>query len=270
MELVDLGIVEKVKPGTPVPWSSALHLQPKPSGGYRPCGDFRFLNSQTEADDYPLPNLRHFTHKLKGATIFSKVDLVKAFHQIRIRDEDQMKTAVKTPWGVYFFKRLAMGLSCSAQSFQRLLDHVLEGLDNTFCYLDDIMIYNKNKKEHIKTLEEVFKRLRDAGLSIAIDKCAFGKETIDYLGYNVSKAGIKPLQKKIKAIQELPTPSKQKELLHYLGAVNYFRSSLGYLPNPGGKPRSAAEILQPLYTLATVKFGRGTTFEEIWKNSKES
>ena len=101
-ELVDLGIVEKVKPNTPVPYSSALHLQPKPSGGYRPCGDFRFLNEMTEDDDYPLPNVRHFSHKLKGSTFFSKVDLVKAFHQIRIRKDDQMKTAVKTPWGVYW------------------------------------------------------------------------------------------------------------------------------------------------------------------------
>ena len=109
-ELVDLGIVQKVDPGTPVHWSSALHLQPKASGGWRPCGDFRDLNSLTELDSFPLPNLRHFTHRLKGSTHFSKVDLVKAFHQIRIAAKDQLKTAVKTPWGVYYFKRLAMGL----------------------------------------------------------------------------------------------------------------------------------------------------------------
>ena len=69
-----------------------------------------------------------------------------------------------------------MGLSSAAQSFQRLLDHVLEGLDNVYCYLDDIMIYNNNKKDHQKTVEEVFKRLKNAGLSIALDKCKFEKE----------------------------------------------------------------------------------------------
>ena len=67
-ELVELGIVEKVPPNTPVPWSSALHLQPKPSGGLRPCGVFRDLNAKTVLDSFPLPNLRHFTHKLKGST----------------------------------------------------------------------------------------------------------------------------------------------------------------------------------------------------------
>ena len=72
-----------------------------------------------------------------------------------------------------------MGLSSSAQSFQRLLDSVLEGLDNCFCYLDDVMIYSKNKQDHIKTLNELFKRLDDAGLAISLDKCQFGKESIE-------------------------------------------------------------------------------------------
>ena len=94
------GVIERVKAGTNTEWSSALHLQPKASGGYRPCGDFRGVNARSEADDYPLPNLRHFSHNLRGAAVFSKVDLVKAFHQIPIAKEDQMKTAVKTPWGV--------------------------------------------------------------------------------------------------------------------------------------------------------------------------
>ena len=129
-----------------------------------------------------------------------------------------------------------MGLSSAAQSFQRLLDHVLEGLDHVFCYLNDIMVYNEDEESHLKTVEEVFKRLEGAGLSIAPDKCKFGKQSIDYLGYEVSSSGIKPLPRKVAAIQDLPTPTKQKELLHYLGAVNYFRSSLGYLPTKGASP----------------------------------
>ena len=264
MELVDLGIVQKVPPGTPVPWSSALHLQPKASGGWRPCSDFRAINSQTEPDGYPLPNLRHFTHKLKGSTIFSKIDLVKAFHQIPIAEEDQMKTATKTPWGVYFYKRLAMGLSSSAQSFQRLLDHVLDGVEGCFIYLDDIMLYASNLADHDSILEEVLKRLDGAGLSIALDKCLFAKESIDYLGYKVSKNGIKPLERKIECIKKFPVPTKQKELLHYLGAINYYRASLGSLKGGGyKKPRTAAEVLMPLYQLATCQIGKNTSFKEI-------
>ena len=106
------------------------------------------MNGKAEEDSYPLPNLRHFSHNLKDATIFSKVDLVKAFHQIPIAEADQMKTCVKTPWGVFYFKRLAMGLSSSAQSFQRLLDHVMEGLEGVFVYLDDILISSVDEEEH--------------------------------------------------------------------------------------------------------------------------
>ena len=268
-ELEELGIVEKIPPGTPVRWSSALHLQPKSSGGYRPCSDFRQVNDQTEPDGYPLPNLRHFTHKLKGSRVFSKIDLIKAFHQIPIAKEDQMKTATKTPWGVYFYKRLAMGLSSSAQSFQRLLDHVLDGVEGCFVYLDDIMLYTANQNQHDKVLEEVLSRLNNAGLSIALDKCKFAKESIDYLGYKVTKDGIKPLGRKIDCIQKFPTPIKQKELLHYLGAVNYYRASLGNLPGGGyTKPRSAAEVLMPLYQLATCQIGKKSSFKEIWEGSK--
>ena len=120
-----------------------------------------------------------------------------------------MKTAVKTPWGVYFFRRLAMGLSSSAQSFQRLLDHVLDGLEGVFVYLDDIMCFTKDKASHKDLVREVLRRLDEAGLSIALDKCKFEQDNIDYLGYNVSKEGIKPLARKIEAIQKLKNSLSQ-------------------------------------------------------------
>ena len=168
------------------------------------------MNAISEADDYPLPNVCHFTHKLKGSTHFSKVDLVKAFHQIRIRKQDQMKTAVKTPWGVYFFKRLAMGLASSAQSFQRLFDNIMEGLEGVFVYLDDIMVHVDSKETHDTILEEVFKRLEEAGLAISLDKCSFGKTSINYLGYQVDSRGIRPLARKIEAIKYLPPPTSHQ------------------------------------------------------------
>ena len=130
-----------------------------------------------------------------------------------------------------------MGLSSSAQSFQRLLDHVLDGVEGCFVYLDDIMLHAPTQERHDQILEEVLKRLNEAGLSIALDKCKFAKESIDYLGYRVDKDGIKPLERKIDCIYKFPTPTKQKELLHYLGAVNYYRASLPRLPLASGASR---------------------------------
>ena len=109
------------------------------------------------------------------------------------------------------------------------------------------------------------------GLRISVkgQKCQFGKSSIDYLGYKVSKEGIAPLKRKIDAIHEIPTPSNQKQLLHFLGAINYFRSSLGRLPpdEPGQKSKSAAEVLMPLYAVATCKMGTKTKFQEMWNTT---
>ena len=120
-ELIKLGIVERVDPAKANTYCSPLHFAPKPDGLLRPVGDFRLLNLQTELDNFPLPHLRDFTHLIAGNTIFSKVDLRKAFHSIVIDERDRFKTCVTTPWGLFNFKRLAMGMKNSAQAFQRMV-----------------------------------------------------------------------------------------------------------------------------------------------------
>ena len=155
-ELVELGIVEKVGPSKSNTWLSPVHFVPKADGvSLRPTGDFRGLNQRTELDLFPLPHLLDFTDKIAGSVVFSKVDLRKSFHQILIDPRDQFKTCVTTPWGLYNFKRLAMGLQNSAQSFQRLLQEVVGDLEHVFIYLDDLLIYNVNKETHLKNMELV-------------------------------------------------------------------------------------------------------------------
>ena len=268
-QLLKLGIIEEVDPSKPNNWSSALHLPSKPDGSLRPVGDYRLLNAKTVLDLYPLPNLRSFTAKIAGSNIFSKVDMAKAFHQIVIDPRDRHKTCITTPWGLFNFRRLSMGMQNSAQSFQRLVDSILKDTPNIFVYLDDILIFNKNKEEHLRTIEEVFRKLSAAGLTLSLSKCEFGKTSLDYLGYSVSREGIKPIAKKVAAIQDFPEPSKQKQLLGFLGALNYYRASLPSLPptDPKSKDRTPAEILEPLYKIATAEIPRNK-FPEIWKHSK--
>ena len=271
MQLLKLGIIERVDPSKPNHWSSPLHLPSKPDGSLRPVGDYRLLNAKTVLDLYPLPNLRSFTDKIAGSTIFSKVDMAKAFHQILIDPRDRPKTCITTPWGLFNFKRLSMGMQNSAQSFQRLVDSILKDTPNIFVYLDDILIFNKNRAEHLQTIEEVFKKLSAAGLTLSLAKCEFGKSSLDYLGYTVSAGGIKPIEKKVQAIQDFPEPEKQKQLLGFLGALNYYRASLPSLPPSGDNPdlskeRTPAEVLEPLYKIATAEIPRGK-FKEIWKYS---
>ena len=271
-ELIKLGIVEKVDPSKSNSWVSPIHFVPKPCGALRPVGDFRALNIKTELDLFPLPHLRDFTHKIAGCSVFSKVDLRKAFHQIIIDERDRAKTTVTTPWGLFQFKRLAMGMKNSAQAFQRMVQDVIGDMSNVFVYLDDLLIFTRTPQEHLETLEVLFSKLEQAGLTLALSKCEFGVDALEYLGYRVDSTGITPVKRKVDALQNFPSPAKQKDLLAFLGALNYYRASLPKLKSSESvdkemPDRSPAQVLDPLYKLATcnIKRTKGNYFTDIWK-----
>ena len=221
-------------------------------------------------DLYPLPELASFKDQIAESCIFSKVDLTKAFHQLLIHKDDRKYTAVNTQWGMFQFRRLSMGLQNSGQSFQRLVDSVLKDIPGSFCYLDDILVYHKSKSDHLKTLEVIFERLSKAGLSINLSKCEFGVPKLDYLGYTIDKEGLRPIEKKVDAIQNFPEPLKQKQLLGFLGALNYYRASLPSLEpvDSNSKARTPVEVLDPLYKLATCQIPKKVKFVDVWNNSK--
>ena len=122
------------------------------------------LNSKTLTDRYPIPSLQSFTQHIQGSTYFSRVDLRKAYHQVSIHEDDRHKTAIVTSWGLFQYRHLAMGLSNAGQCFQKVIDSVLDSMNNIFCYVDDILVFNSSKKAHLDTLEKLFKHLKEAGL----------------------------------------------------------------------------------------------------------
>ena len=152
--------------------------------------------------------------------------------------QDIEKTAIITPFGLFEFPRMSFGLRNAAQTFQRFMNNtVLQGLEYLheeqnehcsylFCYIDDVIIASTNDKLLRKHLRLVFSRFEQFGITINLSKCCFGKPEIEFLGYNVSSEGIKPLQEKIKAIQNYPRPETIEQLRRFLGMVNFYRLHL--------------------------------------------
>lgn len=179
------------------PGASTLHLVKKKNGDWRPVGDCRRLNSVILPDKYPVPNIQDFAHLLCGKTIFSTLDLIRAYHQIPVDSESIPKTAIITPFGLCEFTKMQFGLRNAAQSFQRFIHEVLRDLNFCFPYIDDILIASSSPEEHKAHLQAVFHRLDRFGLTINLSKCVFDEENVKFLGYDVSAAGTRPLQHRV-------------------------------------------------------------------------
>ncbi|MBM3938427.1 MAG: DDE-type integrase/transposase/recombinase [Sphingomonadales bacterium] len=231
-ELEEQGIVRR----SASHWATPLHMVKKADNTWRPCGDFRQLNLQTRPDRYTCPNIADFSSRLAGKKVFSVLDLRKGYHQVPVRAEDVHKTAVITPFGLYEYLRMPFGLRNAGNTFQRMMDEVLAGLESTFCYMDDGLVASVDGEEHVRDLEEVLKRLEAHGLVLNGEKCVLGQEEVTYLGHRVSASGISPLLTRVQAISTFPRPESVKQLMQYLGMVNFYRRFL-----PG-----AAKLLKPL------------------------
>ncbi|EUC56544.1 Transposon Tf2-1 polyprotein, partial [Rhizoctonia solani AG-3 Rhs1AP] len=197
----------------------------KSDGSLRLCVDYWKLNDITIKNCYPLPRQEELVEKLQGAKIYTKLDLRWGYNNVRIREGDEWKTAFRTKYGHFEYLVMPFGLTNAPATFQHFMNDLFRDLIDVsvIVYLDDILIYSKNKAEHKSHVREVLKRLRDANLYCKLSKCFFPVTTVGYLGLVISPQGISMETKKVEAIKNWPCPQTIKQIQSFIGFVNFYR-----------------------------------------------
>ena len=237
-KLLKQGIIRPSKSS----YSSPMHLVPKPLGGYRVTGDYRALNKSTKPDRYPVPHLYSFADRMEGKTVFSKIDLEKAFFHVPMNEADIPKTAMTTPFGLYEYLFMPMGLRNSSATFERVMDQIMKPCYD-FCYwfVDDLLVASPDEQSHEQHLFKVFEVLEKFGLTISLSKSEFFLRDLEFLGHHVSAEGIKPSPSKVEAIVNFAKPVDYAGLRRYLGMIGFYRRML---PNFADKTFLLSEMLR--------------------------
>jgi hypothetical protein len=240
-ELLDKGVI--------VPSSSLcgspIVLVPKKDGTWCMCVDFRALNKITVKNCYPLPRIDDLLDQLKDAKYFTKLDLRRGYHQIKISEGDTWKTTFKTKQGLFEWMVMPFRLCNAPATFMRVMNDVLRPFldDCVIIYLDDILIFSKSREDHITHVKQVLDVLRKEQLFLKLSKCEFGKTSLIYLGHIVGGGKLKIDPSKVKVILEWPKPSNVTKVRSFLGAAQYWRKFIA----------NFSSIAAPLHTVTSVK-----------------
>jgi hypothetical protein len=207
------------------PCAVPVLLVPKKDGTWRMCVDYRAINNITVKYRHPIPRLDDMLDELHGSCIFTKIDLKSGYHQIRMKEGDEWKTAFKTKYGLYEWLVMPFGLTNAPSTFMRLMNHALRAFLGRFVvvYFDDILVYSKSLDEHIDHLHCVLTVLRKEKLYANLKKCSFCLDKVVFLGFVVGAKGIAMDVEKVKAIKEWPTPKSITEVRSFHGLASFYR-----------------------------------------------
>ena len=213
---------------------SPIHVVPKfdpvtkEVKGVRITSNNKALNKTILMGKRWMPSIKTLTYALNGMKVFSKIDLKDAFNQILIAKHCRHLTAFSTPWGVFWYSRLNMGLAISSELFQTIMTDLLSDIPNQKLATDDIIVFAKNVAECQDITTRVLARLNEVGATVSKEKCEFLKGEIIFYGHKISKDGLSPVESKIKDFQEMKEPRHFKDLHSFLGMAGYFANRTPY------------------------------------------
>ncbi|QRW26807.1 Retrotransposable element Tf2 protein [Rhizoctonia solani] len=205
--------------------SSPVMFVPKKDGSCQLVVDYRCLNNRTKKNMYPLPRPNNLMAQLRGAKVFTKLDLRWGYNNVQVKEGDEWKTAFCTKYGLYKSLVMTFGLTNAPAAFQHFMNELFKDLLDVcvIIYLDDILIYSKDDASHTQHVHEVLRRLLENQLFCKASKCTFHVTSMEYLGIIVLDKGFSLDKLKIQAVQEWPTPTKVKEVQSFLGFANFLR-----------------------------------------------
>ncbi|GKA70460.1 putative reverse transcriptase domain-containing protein, partial [Tanacetum coccineum] len=220
-ELSDKGFI---RPSSS-PWGAPVLFVKKKDGSFRMCIDYRELNKLTVKNRYPLPRIDDLFDQLQGSSIYSKIDLRSGYHQLRVREEDIPKTAFRTRYGHYEFQVMPFGLTNAPAVFMDLMNRVCKPYLDKFVivFIDDILIYSKNKQEHAEHLKLILELLKKEQLYAKFSKCEFWIPKVQFLGHVIDSQGIHVDPAKIESVKDWASPKSATEIRQFLGLAGYYR-----------------------------------------------
>ena len=247
------------------PYAAPAFLVKKHDGTYRFVVDYKRLNTITIKDSSPLPNMEATIMKLgAGYKYFSKLDLKSGFYQIPIREEDKEKTAFITPFGLFQFNVLPMGLKNSPPTFQKVMSNTLQ-----FCrhfalvYLDDIVVFSKTYEDHMFHLAQVFSAIHDRNFVLNPPKCELLVSQIDYLGHTVSATTITPLKERIHVILDMKEPRLLSHANKFLGALSWYRKFIPHFATIAAPIHAVTNLTRKNRHKFHWRFAQSRAFQQL-------
>ena len=242
MRLVELGVLERVPDDEDSGYGSPAFIIPKADKTVRFVTDFRKVNATVNRKPYPIPRINDTLQSMEGFQWATTLDLSMGYWTVELDPTTKNMTTITTEFGKFRYNVLPMGFVISSDVFQSKIMELLGAIEGVRCYLDDVLCLTKGSfEEHIEQLRKCFDKLREAGLKCNINKCSFGLTEVKYLGFIISRDGIKADPKKVEAILKIEKPKTVTEMKSLIGMVQFYKNMF--------KRRS--HILTPLIEAST-------------------